>query len=397
MQSKPMQSNEWADHHGSHQALLQLARSAPPGRPGLDAIVVPTARHPGHLIHAARLARTLDCPVVTLHSGQSTAAALAWQPLPAGVDLTAIDVPATAHLRLPRLETSLMLSQTVFRRHTDLSSKRNLALMLSRMAGWSRILLLDDDITDLDPAQIRRASGLLDTYHAVGLHINGFPDHSVVCHAHRRVGGDQLSFIGGGALAVRTEDCYSFFPDIYNDDWFFLLDLAGFLQPVTTVGQVCQDSFDPFRTAARARAEELGDVLAEGTYWLLDQGQSVHRANHDHWTEFLDRRKLFIQRVLKMTEEHSLDWTEKLRMIAALRGALSRLARITPELCERYLEAWVSDRRKWQRHIAGLPTGLTCQQALDLLTRPEVPSVTRYLTQDSSSQPQRLSLDWALG
>jgi hypothetical protein len=392
-----MLSNAWADHHGSHQALLQLARSAAPGRPGLDAIVVPTARHPSHLIHAARLARTLDCPLVTLHSGQSTAAALAWQPLPAGVDLAAIDVPATAQLSLPLWETSLMLSQTVFSRHTDLSSKRNLALMLSRMVGWSRILLLDDDITDLDPGEIRRVSGLLDGYHAVGLHINGFPDHSVVCHAYRRVGGDQLSFIGGGALAVRTEDCSSFFPDIYNDDWFFLLDPAGFLQPVTTEGQVSQDSFDPFRTADRARAEELGDVLAEGTYWLLDQGQSARRADHDHWAEFLHRRKLFIERVLNMTEEHNLDWSEKHRMIAALRAALGRLARITPELCERYLEAWVSDRKKWQRHIAGLPTGLTCQQALDLLTRPGVPTVTRYLTQDSESQSQRLSLGWAFG
>ena len=154
----------------------------------------------------------------------------------------------------------------MFARRTDLSAKRNLALMLSRMSGWSRILFLDDDITGLDPDDIRKASGLLDTHNAVGLRIGGFPDHSVVCHAYRAGCGEQQSFIGGGALVVELNRAGSFFPDIYNDDWFFLLDGHKSLQPVAVTGQVIQYPYDPFRNPDRARTEEFGDVLAE---WML--------------------------------------------------------------------------------------------------------------------------------
>ncbi|HEY6315461.1 MAG TPA: hypothetical protein VIY52_32290 [Streptosporangiaceae bacterium] len=332
---------------------------------------MPTARDPGHLTEAARLARILDCTLVTLHSGQLTSAALAWRLLPEDVDLIAIDMPARAHLRLPHWETSRLLSPTIFARRNDLSAKRNLGLMLIRMLGWSRILFLDDDITAPNPGELRKATGLLGRHHAVGLHIGGFPDHSVVCHAYKLVGGSQESFIGGGALAVATERCDSFFPDIYNDDWFFMLDREGRLRPVARAGEVRQEGFDPFRDIDRARAEELGDVLAEGTYWLLDQGGSASDADHQHWAKFLVKRRRFIERILERSESS--------RVIEALQGSLERLALITPELCERYLHAWARDRKTWLRHIASLPYGQTPQQALGLLSAPGAPSIRSYL------------------
>jgi hypothetical protein len=373
-----MRSNGWGDHHGSHQSLLRPAGSTAPDAPGLDAIIVPTFRHPGHLTEAVRLARILGCTLVTLHSGKWTAAAWAWYLLPGDVDLIAIDVPAAARLNLPDCQTSRLLRTPVYAWRTDVSIKRNLGLMLSRMMGWSRVLFLDDDITALNPDDIRRASGLLQNHHAVGLHVAGFPDHSVVCHAYRRVGGNQMSFIGAGALAVDIDRCTSFFPDIYNDDWFFMLDPEGWLRPVTRAGRVCQDSFDPFQYADRARAEELGDVLAEGTYWLLDQRQSVFSADWQHWASFLDRRKQFIERVLDMTTRHDLDWGEKRRMVAALEESLRQLAQIKPDLCDRYLRAWRDDRELWQDHLRALPTGQTTEQAVGLLSASETGLTWRF-------------------
>jgi hypothetical protein len=267
---------------------------------GVDAIIVPTARRPAYLTEAADLARALGCALVTLHSGKWTTAAKAAERFSANVDLVAIDVPGPERLRLPDWQTSRLLAGTVFARHTDLSAKRNLALILCRMLGWSRILFLDDDITGLNPEDVGRASGLLDLHNAVGLQIGGFPDHSVVCHAYRDAGGNQQSFVGGGALAVdvkRSSLC-SFFPDIYNDDWFFLLKGDKGLQPTAITGQVRQYPYDPFRTPERARAEELGDVLAEGIYWLLDQGRSVIDADRAHWEKFLEKRAEFIRDVL---------------------------------------------------------------------------------------------------
>lgn len=367
-----MVDNGWGNHHhGSHQRLLRMPGNLSPDWPKLDAIIVPTARDPGHLTEAARLARILDCTLVTLHSGEFTNAVQAWRFLPEDVRLIAIDIPAPAYLRLPYWETSHLLNQTIFARRTDLSVKRNLGLMLSRMLGWSRILFLDDDIIAPNPGELRKASGLLARHHAVGLHIGGFPDHSVVCHAYILVGGSQKSFIGGGALAVETQRCDSFFPDIYNDDWFFMLDPEGRLRSVTRAGEVRQERFDPFRNVDRAKAEEFGDVLAEGTYWLLDQGGSAFEADHRHWAEFLAKRKRFIERILERSERHPV--------IAALRESLDRLAYITPELCERYLHAWAHDRDIWLHHIAALPTGQTRQQALGLLSAPGAPSLTSYL------------------
>jgi hypothetical protein len=358
-------------HHGSHQNLLWApteARSAAAEMAGatmpdaesatarapeasIDAIIVPTARRPAYLADAAALAKALNCTLVTLHSNRWTSAEAAAASIPRDVDLIAIDVPEATRLRLPRWETSEMLAGTIFERRMDLSAKRNLGLLLSHMLDWSRIAFLDDDITELNPDDFRQASTLLNVYNAVGFEIGRFPDNSVVCHAYRGAGGPQLQFVGGGALTVNLDRCISYFPDIYNDDWFFLLDGDKWLQPTAIVGQVAQYPYDPYRVE-RARAEELGDVLAEGIYWLLDQDRSIMDADRDHWAKFLDKRRQFIVGVMTMiSADKTIDHVEKERRITALKSSLGRLARITPALCEDYLHAWANDRRAWHRHL----------------------------------------------
>jgi len=373
---RPEPGGETPYHHGSHRDLLWSPADSSATQCGIDAIIVPTARRPAYLTEAAGLAKALRCMLVTLHSGKWTSAARAAQRLPAGMDLIAIDVPDAERLRLPRWETSRLLAGTVFARHTDLSAKRNLALILCHMVGWTRILFLDDDITRLKPDDVRKASGLLDTHNAVGLHIGGFPDHSVVCHAYRQAGGYQQSFIGGGALTIELKRCHSFFPDIYNDDWFFLLDDDKYLQPTAVTGEAFQYPYDPFRDPERARAQELGDVLAEGIYWLLDQDRSIVDADQDHWDRFLEKRAQFIGDVMKMVEKDALESHEKARRIAALKGSLGRLALIRPALCEAYLQAWASDRKRWQRHVELLPTHQQLGPALAALSRRGTPHLT---------------------
>jgi hypothetical protein len=370
---------ETPHHHGSHQRLLWSSVDSSAARQEIDAIIVPTARRPAYLAGAARLARELDCTLVTLHSGKWTSAADAARCIPAGVDLIAIDVPEPTRLRLPDWETSRELAGTVFARRTDTSAKRNLALMLGHMLSWSRVLFLDDDMTGLKADDVREASGLLAVYNAVGLKNVGFPDNSVVCHAYRDAGGQQQSFIGGGALAVQIKRSNSFFPDIYNEDWFFFLNGDKRLQPTAIAGQVVQDPYDPFRNPHRARTEELGDVLAEGIYWLLDQNQSIIDADKDHWTTFLERRHQFITHVLRMVEKSPIEPDDKRRRIAALKGSLGRLALITPRLCEEYLQAWAFDQQRWHRHLALLPTRQTRASALASLSRRGSPRLTWQL------------------
>jgi len=364
-----MNSEEVPYHHGSHQQLLWAPVEPGRAQGSIDAIIVPTARPPAYLSNAASLAEALQCTLVTLHSKKWTSAEAAAHRVPPKVDLIAVDTPDLRRLRLPRWQTSALLAGTIFERRTDLSTKRNLAIMLSHMLSWSRIVFLDDDITALNPEHFRRASDLLSVYNAVGFHIGGFPDNSVVCHAYRQAGGPQQQFVGGGALAVNLDRCRSFFPDIYNDDWFFLLDGDKWLQPTAVTGQVAQYPYDPYRIE-RARAEELGDVLAEGLYWLLDQDRSIMDADDEYWAQSLSRRQHFIESVIAMVQaDGGLKSAERERRITALKSSLGRLARISSAFCGRYLRAWAADRQEWQRHLEHLPSQLQRGAALAHLSQ----------------------------
>ncbi len=278
--------------------------------------------------------------------------------LPAKVDLIPIDLRPREELSLPFMGTCSLLSLTddgIFTRRSDLSTKRNLALVLARQLGWSRILYLDDDITGLSAGDVEKASSLLDTYNAVGFGIGGYPDNSVVCHAYREAGGRQDSFVGGGALAVEISRCDSFFPDIYNDDWFYLLDGNERLQPTAITGEVKQYEYDPFKNPERARSEELGDVLAEGLFWLLDQKRAITEADQAHWKRFLQRRRRFIESVVVMVQSSGSMKADKASVLTSLEASLSRLAHITPAFCESYLQAWDGDREEWRKYLSSLP------------------------------------------
>jgi hypothetical protein len=365
---------ETAHHHGSHRPLIwPVDESAPPVK--VDAIIVPTARRVPYLREAAAAALDLDCPLVTLHSRKWTSARAAHRYLDPAIDLVAIDVPETARLRLPELDTSRLLAGTMFERRTDVSTKRNLALVLSHMLRWKRVIFLDDDIRVPRPDDLRRAVGLLDAHAAVGLGIGDFPDNSMVCHAFREAGGRQESFIGGGALAVDVTCNRTFFPNVYNEDWFFVLDAEKGLQSVATVGQVLQYPYDPYRVE-RARAEEFGDVLAEGTFWLLDHGKPASDGDRAHWQDFLAHRKQFIEQVQDMVgRSTSITASLRTRMGEALTASLGRLACITPDLCLKYMQALTADQARWRRHIEEIrdQPQLSLNEALRALTARETP------------------------
>ncbi len=359
-----MTRTDLPDHHGSHRALLRTPTPSAPGK--IDAIIVPTVRHPAHLATAKSLSSELGCTLVTLHSGKWTSAGAAVSTRWPNLRHIAIDVPSPTGLRLTDFESTRLMTG-VHTRRKDTSAKRNLGLLLARLVGWQRIVFLDDDICVSDLSDLRDAAGLLSTYNAVGLSIGGFPDNSAVCHAFRAIGGRQQSFIGGGALAVETTRNLSFFPDIYNEDWFYLLDPDVGLQPLAVTGKVIQSPYEPYREE-RARNEELGDVLAEGIFWLLDQGRNLEAADSSHWREFLPRRKRFIEYIIANIHRAETAPDERARMVATLRASLGRLALIEPEWCAIYVKAWLYDHGTWERQIRSLGCGLNLSEAMRTLS-----------------------------
>jgi hypothetical protein len=339
-----------AHHHGSHRQLLTGAETVEVKPAQVDAIIVPTARPVAYLRKAIALADQLGCTLLVLCSKLAKAPDAAKAGKDSRVSVVAIDTDGLPSGLVPNFKTSAVLRSNRFNRRTDTSIKRNLGLLLAEVAGWERIVFLDDDITVPRPDDLLDAAGLLASHAAVGLANGGYPDNSVVCHAYREAGGPQDTFIGGGALAVGAASFTSFFPNIYNEDWFFLLN-DDRLRPSTVTGLAVQSPYDPFSDVRRARSEELGDCLAEGVFSLLDTGGRVQDADARYWRGFLDERRRFIDDVLCRVQSADNDLAEKARMIAALKAARGRNQFIEPELCVDYLRVWRTDRDLWRRHL----------------------------------------------
>lgn len=335
-------------HHGSHRALLRPNELDPPGAVTPDAIIVPTRHTAGHLRTALRLARTLGCPLLALCSQDASAHDVRAVADDEHAKVVAIDFGGIPGDVLPRFATTELLAGTPFEYHRDTSGKRNLGLLLAGLMGWRRIVFLDDDITVPDSASLRRAAFLLDRYAAVGLAIGEFPDHSVVCHAYRATGAELETFIGGGALAVGTAARTSFFPNVYNEDWFFLLD-GHRLRETRLTGVAAQVRYNPYDNVQRAESEEFGDCVAEGVFAILHHQRTIRPAlRHRYWRRFLDIRRSFITDVIARVEASTAP--DAGSMIAALRAAHDRSMLIKPSTCVDYLRAWRADRQVWREH-----------------------------------------------
>ncbi|MBW4720636.1 hypothetical protein [Saccharothrix obliqua] len=341
-----------ARHHGSHRDLLRTAAGPATPTARVDAIIVPTARHPAAMTHAVALGAELGCVVVALCSRYSSADAVARRARGGGAEVVAVDVDRLPGDLLPPFATTTALAGTVFERRVDTSLKRNLGLLLAGVVGWERVAFLDDDIAVPDPLDLNRAAGLLATHDAAALAVEGFPDNSVVCHAYRAVGGPQETFIGGGALVVGRSLFESFFPNVYNEDWFFLLGDRG-LGSSAVVGRALQQPYDPFANDVRARSEELGDCLGEGLFAVLDEGGSPADADEVFFDRFIADRRALIDdiaervRALPRTAENERVWR-------ALKAAGGRNRLITGRLCADYLAAWRHDRVVWRAHLDDL-------------------------------------------
>jgi hypothetical protein len=142
----------------------------------------------------------------------------------------------------------------------------------------------------------------------------------------------------------------SFFPNIYNEDWFFLLgDGVPFRAAVSST--MVQRTYDPFASSRRAAGEEFGDTLAEGLFWLLDSGFGLEFSDASFWGDFLFRRRQFLDHVLGRVDDRVADERRREPIKAALRAALGRSATINPWLCDAFVDAWRHDVTSWQTFL----------------------------------------------
>jgi len=323
----------------------------------LDAIIVPASRPANNLEQAITLARAMGCALLILCSRRVQPAEVRQLLRRRSFD-DAIVVNLPDKYRHELLEFSALdsikdrLPEACSFYVTDLSTKRNVGLLLARMLGWQRIFFLDDDIRDVRDLDLQNTVSMLGLFPAAGMRVSNFPDNSVACHAHRMTGGLQDVFIGGAALAVDCHKSTGFFPDMYNEDWLFFYDAVAYERLGTSGRKVTQLLYDPFADPQRAAWQEFGDVLAEGLYALLEYGQDWRYATDGYWDQFLDARRRFLEAIVRRAGVANPAIRERLVLSAEL--ALKCSYAIGPGLLERYVLLWRQDLRQWRERIAGV-------------------------------------------
>lgn len=372
----------------THRQLIARASSRPARASAgvLDAIIVPASRPAANLDHAVTLARAARCSLVVLCSRGARAADVNELLASRCFDFDqAIIVDLPDGYTHPLLDfatsrfTAADLPRACVNPNTDLSTKRNLGLVLARMLGWKRVFFMDDDIRDLDSADLHSAVSMLGPYRSVGMRATDFPDNSVVCHAHRETGGVQDVFVSGSVLAVHCDAHVAFFPEVYNEDWLFFYPDAAAGRLGWSGRDATQLRYDPFADPQRAAGQEFGDLLAEGLYALLHIGGDAADATKEYWKLFLDARMSFLDAVIDRSEkaEHTL----RERMTVSVEAARSCSRQVQPLVCEQFVGLWKSDLCAWERRFQEIPrltSVATALRELSLMSGgADVPTVRR--------------------
>jgi hypothetical protein len=276
-------------------------------RLSLSAVVVVTHRdedewRPG-LVLGRRVAEQWDVPLVLMRSGPVVGRAIRSSDIPAtGAGLLVCDLTDDG-LRgladfLPRLASDGHDVTLRYRQGVDTALKRNGIEALGALAGWEVVLVLDDDMLCLPPAQmvgsrtgapapaesvvLRIDDGLAELasdrrMQAVVYSAVDYADHSVAGRARRAQDLADGMFAGGGATLQRVGSAAAFFPNVYNEDWLsmFGLLLAGdshWPSPAFRfAGQMFQAPPAAAVTRERGRSEEIGDLIGEGLLGLFDR------------------------------------------------------------------------------------------------------------------------------
>lgn len=354
------------DRSGFVAPLQPLRSNAAP-----DVIVIPTStnarknhRNIEHIfLLAASQANNL---ILFLCSGKAKKEDIAEIAKPYSVQWAAIDEGFSSWSK-SSLHTSL--SPLAYGKEKDTSQKRNFALRLAQVMGWHTIFFMDDDI-QLNNEQFQKAMALIreEDVSVVGFNARNFPDLSVINHAHRWIDGPIDSFLGAGALLIKIGPTIGFFPHIYNEDWFFLLeDFLSNRGRIIWAGSIEQDRYNPYKVRKRAIQEEPGDVLGEGLMRLAIATNMenkfgrptitsvVKKADAVFWEHEIDRRIQYIQNTILAIRDKRMPSKQKYTALNALEVSLQLLiakdTSITAKNLTEWTKAWGKDLRLWRRQI----------------------------------------------
>jgi len=364
------------EQSASHIELLESSGQSQ-CRAQFDAILVPTNRPVEFLSACISLAQQTAIRLIVVCSKKVNKRQVIELAERENVEVFAVDLPEyPANLLLGTsfgTSTDEDLLAASSGKTRDLSTKRNLGLVIAKMLGWRRLMFLDDDIYGISAKDVDILAAALKNHNVSVLIPRYYPDNSVACHAFRVGGGEQGKFAGAGGMGVRCDrDELSFFPNIYNDDWFFSSEEAA-SRKIAVVGESQQLEYDPFGDPNRAVKEEFGDLLAEGLYARLDARLGIADVDEAYWSAFKESRRDFLSRVAELLATRRVsdlgnDEGREVRVAqVSIRAAQEQLERIDPGLCQKFIMLWQADLVEWRRYLIGLPRFESVGSALEYL------------------------------
>lgn len=364
-------------HSTSHDGLQEFSPRSLNGA-SFDAIMVPTNRPVEYLSDCIDLGSRTGIPLIVACSKWVTKYEVIEAAAQKKVKVFAVDVLPRPDNLLEGISFNTSTNKQILAFTSgltrDLSIKRNLGLVIARICGWKRLMFLDDDIQDVSNTDVAALAAGLDDHNVSVLIPDEYPDNSVACHANRLGGGEQGKYASAGGMGVRPDrDDLSFFPNIYNEDWFFFSQEAAD-RKIAEVGTSRQLEYDPYRDPKRAVKEEFGDLLAEGLYARLDEKKDIPGADAAYWRDFKEIRKEFLREVAtslaRRLKEPDLSSDEQRKIQAArvsIRHAQRQLRRIRPALCYKFIELWLADLAEWHCYLTKLPHRDSIEESLDYL------------------------------
>lgn len=172
----------------------------------------------------------------------------------------------------------------------NLGNCRNYALILGRVLGFKKALMIDDDILVDNKNTLLKTFDLLTNFDVVGAKTNGMPDDSVIGHLFRQIGIEQYDFISGQYFGFNVDSISYPFPNIYNEDWILFL-LESKRLSLARVSAATQLIYDPLQDIeSKCLFQEPGEVIIEGVIKAMLEENSDLLVEFEFWSKVLEYR-----------------------------------------------------------------------------------------------------------
>lgn len=353
---------------------------------GIDWIVVPQSRSAEGIDHAAHLARDVGARVISLCSHKAKIERVAER-------LEALNVAEWAAIEVPQgytipgvdlISDQVIPTQAQKDLDWNLSDKRNLAMVMARLADADRIFFHDDDLYIL-PEAFAKVGIMLFQREIAGLRCGSFPDRSTLMHARRIIANYHMTrnplpiqrdaLTSGNSMGIDVRRMRRHFPRrVYNEDWIAQQDAIVRKKAAVVDAYYRQTSYDPL-SPKRARQEEFGDLLITGLFQNINEAREdpdqPHLRDPFYWEKIIEARR---EQILSLVDAAEAVPSKQYRRFTsnpktwqamphaaqeALRGSLYAGLRVNVTLegahFVDYVAALNEDNREWGDMLHKLP------------------------------------------